>query len=110
MAPLLDHALAHALHGDHTQVRRAVAERFRLLVDLRLIPALRGRKVFKLEHHQAGRLPVALKDDEFAAADEEPAAARRDRSRRCGLVLLITLMAGLYACDLERTSLPAAYR
>ena len=82
--------LVDALHGDHTYVSRALTEFFRLLVDLRLIPALRGRQVVKLKHHQAGRLPVALQDDEFAAADEKPAAACRDRGRRCGLVLLIT--------------------
>ena len=82
------------LHGDYAQVRRALTELLRLLVDLRLIPTLRGRKVFKLKHHQARRLPVALKDDEFAAADQKSAAAYRDRSRRCGLVLLITLWVG----------------
>jgi hypothetical protein len=40
-----------------------------------------GRKVVKLKHHQAGRLAVALKDDEFAAADEKPATAMGRRYR-----------------------------
>src|ERR1700722_4318210 len=86
--------LVDALHGDYAQVRRALTELLRLLVDLRLIPTLCGRKVFKPKPPQARRLPVPLQDDEFAASDEEPAAARRDRSWRCGLVLLITLWVG----------------
>ena len=67
--------LGNALYGDHTQVCCTFTELFRLLVDLRLIPTLGGRKVFKLKHHQAGRLPVALKDDKLTAAGEKPAAA-----------------------------------
>src|SRR5580692_6824623 len=86
--------LVDALHGYHAQVRRVLTELLRLLVDLRLIPTLRGGKVFELKHHQARRLPVALKDDELAAADEKPAAARRDSSRRFGLVPLVTLWVG----------------
>src|SRR5579864_1069712 len=66
-------------------------EPFRPLVELRLIPALRRRKVFKLEHHQAGRFPVTFQDGEFAAAGEIPATACRDGSRRCCLVVLVTL-------------------
>jgi hypothetical protein len=87
-------SLVDALHGDYTQVRRALTELLHLLVDLRLIPALCGCEVFKLKYGQAGRLPVALKDDEFTAANENLTAACCDRSRRCGLVLLPTLWVG----------------
>jgi hypothetical protein len=36
----------------------------------------------------------ALKDDEFAASDEKPAAAHRDRKRRYGFVPFVTLWVG----------------
>jgi salicylate hydroxylase len=80
-AALASKLLAEALHGNHAQARRPLAELLRRLVGLRLIPALRGREIFELEHHEAGRLPVALQDGELAAADKETASARRDRGR-----------------------------
>lgn len=58
--------LVDALDGDHTEVRCALTELLRLLVDLRLMPPLRGRRIVKLEHHKPRRPSVALKDDEFA--------------------------------------------
>lgn len=65
--------------------RGARTELLCFLVRLRLIPLLRGREVFKLEHHHTGRLPVALKDDDFAASGEKAAAASRDRGRVAAL-------------------------
>src|SRR5215212_8159404 len=73
--------LVDALHGDHAYVRCTLAVFLRLLVDLRLIPALRGSEVLKLKHDQARRPPVPLKDSEFPAADDEPAATSCDRAR-----------------------------
>jgi hypothetical protein len=46
------------------------------------MPAPGGSYVLKLKHHQAGWLPVALEDDQLAAADEVAAASRPFRSRR----------------------------
>jgi hypothetical protein len=86
--------LVEALHSDHAQVRSTLAQLLRLLVGLRLIPALRGREVLELQHHKAGRLPVALKNGEFATADKEAPAVACDRARRRGLVLLVLLPVG----------------
>jgi AraC-like DNA-binding protein len=83
--------LVEALHGDCAQVRCALAQLLRVLVNIRLVPALRGREVLELQHHEAGRLPVALEDGQLAATGEEAAAARCDRAWRRGLVLLVLL-------------------
>ena len=86
--------LVEALHGDCAQVRCALAQLLRLLVGIRLVPALRGPEVLELQHHEAGRLPVALEDGELAATGEEAAAAGCDRAWRRGLVLLVLLRVG----------------
>ena len=44
-------------------------------------------------------MPVALKNGEFATADEESAAAGCDRARRRGLVLLVLLRVGDVSFD-----------
>ena len=88
--PVLER-LVEALHRDHTEVRGALAQTLRLLVLGRVVPALRGLEVWKLEDHESRGVPVSLEDRQLTAARHEAASARADRARRRRLVLLVLL-------------------
>jgi hypothetical protein len=92
--PLLD-----PLHGDHAQPRRTFAQCSGLPVALGVVPPLGGLEVLELEHHQPGRLPVALQDGELAAAHQVAAAGGSYRLRPGGLVPLILLRVGDVGLD-----------
>ena len=83
--------LVEPLHGDHAEVRGALAQALRLLVLGRVVPALRGLEVGELEDDEPGRIPVSLEHRELAAAHDEAAAARVDGVRRRSLVALVLL-------------------
>ena len=57
-------------------------------------PARRPGHLPVIDRNEARQLPAALKDDELADTDEKATAARCDRSRRRGLVLLVLLRVG----------------